>query len=459
MNPVSLRTRFFIYLAVVHTLFAAVAYLVVRTSIAWLVAVEGVFLLSLVIGIVLMRALFEPLALIRSGAAFIRENDFATRFTETGPPEMTDLIRVYNRMVDNLREERIRNREQEHFLRDVLAASPSGVVTLDLDGRIATVNPGAEALLARKAENLVGRKLDEAGSAFAEQLLRLAPGETRVIRLQGRRRVKCQKLTFMDRGFHRPFLLLDELTEELHRSEKAAYGKLIRMMSHEVNNTAGAVNSLLQSCQTYRGQLRMEDSADFDRALNVAISRNSRMNEFMQGFADVIRLPAPRRVPCDVVALFENVAHLMSEERERRHIEWQWETEADLVPIPMDPAQMEQAFINIIKNGIEAIEARAGVGKSSDAGTEPVAAGPGGSIGTLTIRIARIRGRASVAVRDTGPGIPAEVQENLFTPFFTTKADGQGIGLTMVQEILLAHGFDFSLQEIDGGGAEFVILF
>jgi signal transduction histidine kinase len=176
------------------------------------------------------------------------------------------------------------------------------------------------------------------------------------------------------------------------------------------------------------------------------------MNEFTQRFAEVVRLPVPRRVACDVKALLEDVARLMREECAKRAIAWRWEIETDLGPLSMDPAQMELVLINIIKNALEAIETAAsgpaGAGRDADAPR-----------GTVTVRIARLRGRASVGVRDTGAGISPEVQDNLFTPFYSTKSDGQGIGLTLVQEILLAHGFDFALHGIPQGGAEFVIYF
>ncbi len=435
----SLRNRFFLYLAAAHLLFAVVAWLVLKSAVVWLIAIEGAFLLSLVIGVLLVRSLFVPLDLLRAGADFLRESDFTTRFAECGPPEMIELIQVYNRMADHLRQERIRNEEQEHFVRDVLESSTSGVITLDLDGRIVTVNPAAERLLGQTEGELGGLELHDVGSRFAEELAGLAPGDTRILRLQGRRRVRCQKLTYLDRGFHRPFLLLDELTEELHRTEKAAYGKLIRMMSHEVNNTVGAVNSLLQSCQSYREQLSSADAEDFGRALKVAMQRNDHMNEFMQGFAEVVRLPAPRKAPTDVRLLLEEVAQLMKPQCEKRGIVWRWDFEEQFDSVGMDPGQMEQVFINIIKNAMEAMGAMGN--------------------GTLTVRTALARGRGCVVVRDTGPGISPEVRERLFTPFFSTKSDGRGIGLTMVQEILLAHGFDFVLQGAQGGGTEFTILF
>ncbi len=432
----SLRARFFLYLALVHLVFAGVAAFALREYKVWLVAAEGAFLLSLVLGVRLVWALFEPIRTIQAGVEFIRESDFTTRLVEVSSPEMNRLIQVYNRMVDHLRQERIRSQEQELFLKDIMAVSPSGILTLDPEAKITSVNPGAERLLGKSESELVGRRLGELGSEFTTALEHVPIGESAVVPLQGRRRVKVQKHTFMDRGFARPFLLLEELTEELHQTEKAAYGKLIRMMSHEVNNTTGAVNSLLHSCLSYADQLRPEDQEDFRQALAVSISRSRRMNEFMQGFAEVVRLPEPNRRECDLRGLLEDVVRLLREKTDGREIEWVWDVQAELGPVSIDPIQIEQVFINVIKNAIEAIEKE----------------------GRITIAIDRDGSRSFVAVRDTGCGIPPEIQRNLFTPFYTSKARGQGIGLTMVQEILVGHGFDFSLATLPSGETEFRML-
>lgn len=175
------------------------------------------------------------------------------------------------------------------------------------------------------------------------------------------------------------------------------------------------------------------------------------MNDFMRRFADVIRLPPPHLEACDVVELLRSVTHLMREDCRQRRIDWRSEALEDLPEICLDPAQMEQVFINILKNAMEAVES----------GEQPSTAGfAGGSfIGSVTVRTGYQQGRPSITVKDTGAGIPPDARENLFTPFFTTKADGQGIGLPMVRHILSAHGFDFLLQESETGGSEFIILF
>jgi nitrogen fixation/metabolism regulation signal transduction histidine kinase len=434
---VSLRGKFVVYLIVIHLVFAAATVALFRENRIWLLAVEGFFLISFLAGLWLLRALFRPIGTIREAVDLIKAHDFSTRLREVGQAELDPLINVYNRMADTLREERIRGEEQEHFLQRIVAASPSGVLTLDLDGRITMANPSAALLLRREREDLVGRRLQELGSPLADQLTTLGDQATRLISLQGRRRIRCRGLAFMDRGFARRFFIMDELTEELHRSEKAAYEKLIRTMSHEVNNTTGAVSSLLDSCLAYGDQLAPEDRADFTDALGVAISRTGRMNHFMHEFASVVRLPVPQRRECDIKGLVVEVARLLKEDSDRRRVRWQWELAGELPPVSMDLVQMEQALINICKNSLEAI----------------------GEDGTITVRLGLDRGRPYLVIRDNGDGITPEVRDKLFTPFYTSKERGQGIGLTMVQEILLGHGFDFSLESDGAGHTDFTILF
>jgi nitrogen fixation/metabolism regulation signal transduction histidine kinase len=437
---VTLRRKFLIFLIVLHAVFAACAVWFLRDHPVWLIGVEVFFVISFFVGLRLLRSFFGPLELIRSGIHYLREGEFATRFTPTGLKDMDQLVEVYNRMVDTLREERIRNEEQEHLLRKVMVESPGGVITLDVDGNVATVNPAAETLLGTAADNLIGRPLVELGTPFARELAGLERDESRLLVIHGRRRVRCQAATFMDRGFPCRFFLLDELTEELHRTEKHAYEKLIRMMSHEVNNTSGAVQSLLQSCLVFRRQLAEGDREEFARALEVAIQRTANLDAFMRGFADVVRLPRPRLRSSDPWEIAARVGLLFRDRCQAAGIVWREEREEELPEVDCDPVQIEQALVNVVKNAVEAIE---------DTGRP----------GEIVLRSGRSGRRCFLAVRDTGPGLSPEVQSQIFTPFYTSRESGQGIGLTMVQEILLAHGFGFTLENCDGGGAEFTILF
>lgn len=432
----SLRTRFVAYLIAVHVLMAATAVLFVRQYPYWLLAAEALLAGSFVIGLALVRRFLASVSFVDDSAQLLEDSDLMSRYREVGQPSLDRLIRVFNRMVDSLRDERVRLQEQQQFLSRVLKESPGGIVVLDFDGRIEMANPAARRLLQTDGDAALRKPLGEVG-ALGGDLDRLAEGETHVVPIWGGRRVRLHRGSFVDRGFRRSFFLLEELTEELRQSEKAAYEKLIRMLSHEVNNTVGASNSLLNSCLTYGAQLAADDRRDFEHAIGVVIGRTAQLNAFMRSFADVVRLPLPQKDVVPIDAVVKDLVRLLGGEAGRRRVQLVEDVAPDLGAVEMDRAQLEQALVNIAKNGLEAI----------------------GADGTLTVRARRRDGVRVLEVEDTGPGIPPEAHGQLFTPFFSTKENGQGIGLTLVQEILANHKFGYALDGPPGGPTRFTILF
>jgi two-component system nitrogen regulation sensor histidine kinase NtrY len=348
---------------------------------------------------------------------------------------MDALIRIYNQMIERLRDERLTLQERNYFLDRLLSASPAGVLTLDFDGRVSSLNPAARELLQVLDEEALGHPLAQIGP-LGEALAAVPVGASRVVS-HGPRRLKVSRAEFFDRGFPRTFLLVGELTEELRASEKAAYGKLIRMMSHEVNNSVGAVSSLLDSFRGYGADLSEEDRRDFLGAIDVAVARMERLGAFMNGFAEVVRLPEPDRRPCDLRQLLEEILLLLRPELERRRIRAEWTANGPVPPVDLDRNQIEQVLVNVLKNAMESI----------------------GEDGRIGLRLVSDGERPVLAISDTGPGIPEEVRPLLFTPFFSTKRDGRGLGLTLIREILTAHGAGFGLENRPEGGAEFRVRF
>ena len=432
----NLRQRAIIYLVSLHLIFAGLSVYLLLDNRFWLLAVETVFIVSLFVGLRLSREMYRQLGFAAEGLRLIKDEEFTSRFLPVGQPEVDELIGVYNRMVDHLREERVRLAEQHHFLSQILQVSPSGVVILDFDRRVSSLNPAAERLLERPASLVVGRRLDALESPLGEALAALEAGGVRLVGLLGARRVKCHHGTFVDRGFTRSFLLIEELTEELRQFERGAYEKLIRVMSHEVNNTVAASNSLLHSALTYSKQLDPANRPDFEQAIGIVIERTEQLGAFMRRFADVFRLPPPLTQSCDLVVILERIVRLLSVEPEAARITWRWDLDQPSAHVAMDRGQMEQALLNIFKNAIEAIEGK----------------------GTITVRL-RARARpTTLMIEDTGAGMSAEAHSNLFTPFFSTKAHGQGIGLTLVQQILAGHGFHYALERTPEGTTRFSIV-
>jgi signal transduction histidine kinase len=431
-----LRTRILVYLLLLHVVLAAISVVVLVEKPVLLLVFEGLFVLSLFVGYLLVRAFFVPLELIRTGAELMRERDFTTHFREVGQSEMDELIRIYNDMAERLRQERVQLEEKDLFIDKVVRASPTGMVVLEHDGTVADLNHSAARLLEAGGKELCGRKFDEVASPLGAILSGLEPEQSRVVSVRGRR-LRCLRATFFDRGAPRSFYLIDELTAELRAIERAAYGKVIRMMSHEVRNSVGAVRSLLESCGTYGRQLSSEDRHDFEQALDVAAARLQHLNAFMDAIASVVRVPEPEKRPCDVLGLLGDLELLLRPELERRRIRLRWEAADPLADVALDKNQFEQVLVNVLRNAMEAI----------------------GESGEIVLASGRDGGRRWLAIRDSGPGIDDELRSGLSTPFFSTKRDGQGVGLTLSREILSRHGFHFGLDNRETGGAEFRIRF
>jgi nitrogen fixation/metabolism regulation signal transduction histidine kinase len=377
--------------------------------------------------------MIRPLQMLTEGVQTIKNKDFNVKFLQTGSYEMDQLVNVYNEMMDHLREERTKQQQQHFFLEKLIHTSPTGILIADFDGKIRQLNPKACDLLGIEEKDVAGRSLAEVDLPIINEIAQLRSGEARTVTVNGVQTFKLQRSHFVDRGFSRSFVMIEELTAEILAAEKKAYGKVIRMMAHEVNNTIGPVNSILQSALSTTNLWQLEKNKQLANALQVALDRNQNLNIFMRNFADVVRLPEPVKMKADLHVLIMNVVTLMELKAGEKKINFECRLAEEPVIISADKQQMEQALINIVKNAMEAIEEKG------------------------TILISTQQHPKRIVIADSGKGISKENAEHLFSPFFSTKKDGQGVGLTLVKEILINHGYGFSLRTLRPGETTFTI--
>jgi len=422
---VTLKFRLYTYVVGLHLLLGVVL-IWQREPLGWgLFPLELVLVLSLILGLRWIRIAMLPHEITHDLTDIIESGELGARYPAVGHREIDRVIGAYNRMLENLRNEHLRLGEQRGFLEQFLSVTPVGIVIFDFDGRVSLSNPRAGELLAMQGRKLRGCALEEIDSPLAAELATLGEDETRMITDTASRRLRCRRSRFIDRGFSRSYILIEELTAELNRTERETYEKLIRMMSHEVMNTVAATNSLLESSRVYANELRnTEHRDDFVNALDVLITRNRNLGEFTRRFGDLVKLPEPHLEPCDVVGLLTAMQTMFRAELAQRGIELAIDADDGLPSIQMDRNQIEQVLINVLKNAVEAIDRN---------GRIEILAGHDGL--TLDLRIF-----------DTGCGLDAQTKDGLFTPFYTTKRHGQGLGLTLVREILARHGWRFSLE-------------
>ncbi len=378
------------------------------------------------------RKIVKPLNSIGSGMELLREQDFSSRLSPVGQYEADRIVNVFNRMMEQLKNERLRLREQNNFLDLLIKASPMGVILTTLDEDLSELNPMAQKMLGVRQEDVLGKKMNEIDSPLAAELANVPKGETATVRLNDSNIYRCTHSSFIDRGFQHPFFLIESLTDEVMKAEKKAYEKVIRMIAHEVNNTTAGITSTLDTVeQALSAEEGMDDICD---VMRVCIERCFSMSRFITRFADVVKIPEPTLTPVDLNDLAFTCKRFMEGMCADRNIKLRLEIDETLKEVKMDASLFEQVLVNIIKNAAESIE-------------------KDGEI------IVRTLSPAIVEVVDNGKGISKEVEAKLFSPFFSTKPNGQGIGLIFIREVLMRHGCTFSLRTYADGLTRFRILF
>ncbi|MFL5786459.1 MAG: sensor histidine kinase [Flavisolibacter sp.] len=425
-----LRTKYILFIALLQAATLVLSFYVFQDNKILFIFSEIFILISIVLAWQLYKELLRPLKTLMTGIDALKSREFNVKFRPTGKYEMDELIDVYNQMVDQLRVERTKQEEQHFFLEKLIQTSPTGIIILDHNNKIEEINPRAFNILQLK-DSIKGKFLSGLNHPILKQISELQSGQSRTLTFEGLNTYKIQMSHFIDRGFPRNFILIEELTAEILAAEKQVYGKVIRMMAHEVNNTIGPVNSIIDSALKSVHWTNNENNTLKD-ALHIAIERNNNLNGFMRNFADLVKLPPPVKKQVDLNRLVQNVGQLFFLKAEERNILLKYNL-ANSFMIWADEQQMEQVLINIVKNAVEAIAEN----------------------GTITFTSDFYKKKLTIT--DTGKGISEEDADKLFSPFFSTKKDGQGIGLTLVREILVNHDFDFSLKTIDKRMTAFTI--
>ena len=396
--------------------------------------IEGIVTFSLFYLIYFYRKVVKPLNSIAGGMDLLQAQDFSSRLSPVGQREADHIVSIFNRMMNQLKEERLRLREQNHFLDLLISVSPMGVIILTLDERISMANKAAlEFLDEGTEEDIMNKSMDELSGSLAEELNRIPKDTTVTIRLSDSRIYRCSRLSFIDRGFAHPFYLIESLTSEVMKAEKKAYEKVIRMIAHEVNNSVAGITSTLDTIDD--ALQTIDDTEDIREVMKVCVERSYSMSQFITNFADVVKIPEPQKEEVHLNDRVTACKIFMENLCQNREIDLHLELCEENPVVSMDTSLFEQVLINIIKNATESIDTN----------------------GKIFIRTSA--SPLMLEIGDTGKGISKEVETKLFTPFFSTKPNGQGIGLIFIREVLMKHGYTFSLRTYPDGITRFRICF
>ena len=409
---------------------------------------ECVVVLILIFLVYFYYKVLKPLDAIGNGMDLLNEQDFSSRLKPVGQQESDRIVKVFNKMMDQLKNEKLHTLEQNRFLDLLISASPMGVIILDFDEHITMLNAAALRFLGINDEAAIHKKLiTEVGSLLAQEIACIPLGETATIRLSDSMIYRCSHLSFMDRGFAHPFFLIESLTEEVMKAEKKAYEKVIRMIAHEVNNTVAGVTSAIDSVND-----ALETIPDTEELREVMASSSERcmsMSQFITRFANVVKIPEPQLQTIDLNQLVLGCKTFMESICANRNIRIQLNLSPANPIVNIDPTLFEQVIINIVKNAAESTGATEITISSTDKTVG----------GDLNNSQRAMTNSPCLEISDNGAGISPEAEQKLFSPFFSTKPNGQGIGLIFIREVLMKHGCTFSLRTYSDGITRFKISF
>lgn len=368
----------------------------------------------------------------------IKNEDFTLRFPEKlsvkSLEELNHSLNMLNAMIQDMH---LKKQAQEQYYQEIIKQADIGILTFNKKGHILFANRKIEELFDYKPLNHI-KQLSQVDAKLYALFAELKPFERKLIQLTNEREKQQIAIKSTATTMNNEDLILvvaQDIHQELDEKETDSWVRLIRVLTHEIMNTITPITSISESVLKYyktnKGLIPIEEYTEDHikntaKGLEVIKEQGSDLMEFVQSYRSFLSLPKPDKSLVSANRLLEKIKILMSQENEYQHISFVIEINPNDLELFIDEKQISQILINLTKNAFQSL------GNQED-GTIKITAG-----------ISKDN-KKYISVWDNGPGIPEELIEEIFVPFFTTKNTGTGIGLSLSKQIMHLHGGSMSV--------------
>lgn len=382
----------------------------------------------------------------------VKYADFSQSFNlRKGNRSFSDLGQAFNEVLERFRRARSSKEQQAQYLQALVQHLPVAIVAIDEAEKIILSNTALNRLLNRTTSPGTLQAIQEFNAELAETIRQLKPGKERTLNLRkgnDSQSVKLSCTVLRIQGEQQKLVSIQNIESELEVRELEAWQNLIRVMTHEIMNSVTPITSLAETAGHFvdesRTYVEISDGAtdkdvllplleDAASAVNTIGKRGQGLMRFVTSYRTLSRLPRPSPEQVELAGAFQSMEALLGEQISRGGISFVTRCKPVNLTLYIDPEQLEQALINLLRNAIEAL------GEASAPEVTLSGALEDGAI-------------VSITVADNGSGISKENLENIFVPFFTTKRGGSGIGMSMVKQIVRANGGRIVIHSEPGQG-------
>ncbi len=401
--------------------------------------------------IFLLKVLDKTNREISTFLSSIRYDDFTTTYPTKGRGKsMNELYNEFNNVIRKFREIRAEKEANYHYFRTIVQHVGIGLITFNKLGEVQIINSAAKSLIGVESlENIF--ELSKVSPKLVESLVKLKTGGSDLIDISvegSRTQLSVYVIELVLRGEEFKLVSIQNIQSELEEKEMEAWQNLIRVLTHEIMNSVTPLSSLAATVEENLVDnieddvpIEKDELEDIYLAVQTIKRRSEGLIHFVSDFRNLTRIPEPKRQKEQMSKVMDHIRLLLSPELEAKGITFTMNIQPVDLYFKIDKEQIDQVLINILQNAIHALEER----------TEDKFIIVNGFVNDFD--------RPTLTIRDNGSGIDEEALSKIFIPFFTTKKQGSGIGLSLSKQIMRKHGGAISVKSVMNEGTEFTLRF